>query len=263
MKFRVVRDALSPERPAFAVLALFLLTILYSYPAIFHLSNYLIGGTTDSWQFPWNSFIFREQIAHFSDPYFTDYIYYPVGTSLLLHSYTEFNGFVSVLLSPLCGIIAAHNVAVMLSTFLSGIGTYLLARRITNHSVASLFAAVAFAFSPFRMISILGHVNFALTQWIPFSIWAFLRMGEEPRTRNSFLTALMVALTCYSNYYYGIFLAVAFCLILLFGTWRFPRWRSPKLLTHLLLAGFFTAILLAPIELRVYRDYREGNCLPV
>lgn len=237
---------------------LFLLTIIYSYPAIFHLSDRMIGGTADAYQFPWNSFVFREQILHLKDPYFTDYIFYPVGTSLLLHSYTEFNSILSLAITPLLGYMAAYNISVLLSTFLTAVGMYLLAKKIIHHSMASLFAAVAFAFAPFRIVSLFGHINFALIQWIPFSFWALCKLAEKPRPRAAFLTALFVALTCYSNYYYAIFLAIGIVVVLIYGVWRLPDWRSSRFLLQLPLVGAFLILLLAPIGLHFYRDYTTG-----
>lgn len=262
MNPRAIRNLIQPEHPAFIGIVLFLLTIAYSYPVIFHLSDYMVGGTSDAYQFPWNSFVFREQILHLKDPYFTDYIFYPVGTSLLLHSYTEFNSIVALAMVPVVGYMAAYNIATLLSTFLTAIGMYLLARKIIQNSFAALFASVAFAFAPFRIISLFGHINFALTQWIPFSFWALCKLGETPRARAAFLTALFIALTCYSNYYYGIFLAIAFVLILIYGVWRVPGWRSRRFLLHLPLVGAFLILLMAPIGLHFYRDYTSGAVYP-
>ena len=244
------------EHHGFAAGFLLLLTLVYTYPAVFQLSTHLLGGIhSDAWQWPWNIFIFREQVIHGQDPYYTNYLYYPVGTSLLFHTYTEFNGALGLVLHPFLNDIAITNVASLLATFLSAFGTYLLARRLTGNASASIFAAIAFAFCPFRTIRMMYHLNLAMTQWIPFTLWAFLRLSEKPGVKNSLLAGLFFALTCYCNYPYGIYLAIALFIILACGILLSPLWRSFAFAKACILAGFTALALLFPIPLHLYNDF--------
>ena len=244
------------QDPKFAIIVLFILTLVYSYPIVFHLSDHVIATekNTDIWQFIWNQFVFREQVLHGKDPYFTDYFFHPVGTSLLFHSYTEFNSFFAVLLYPFLNDITIHNLLRLLSTFLTGVGMYLLAREVTRNSIASLFAAIAFAFCPFRMLRPFGHINFESTQWLPFALWAFIRMADTKRTLYALLTGLFFALAYYCDQYYVIFLALSFLLILAYGIWRFSEWRTYRLAILLLLAGAFALLFLFPVTVRFFHE---------
>lgn len=142
--FNVFRRIL--EKPWTAAVVLLFLTLIYTYPIVFHLSTDVIAEkeSTDVWQFIWNQFIFREQVMHGQDPLFTDYIFHPVGTSLLFHSYSEFNNLIALLFSPFLSDITSHNLVRLLATFLTGIGMYVLAKEVTKSSVAALFAAIAY-----------------------------------------------------------------------------------------------------------------------
>lgn len=241
------------EKPGTAAVILLLLTLIYTYPIVFHLSTHVIAEkeTTDVWLFVWNQFVFAEQVLHGHDPLFTDCIYHPVGTSLLFHSYSEFNNVIALLLRPFLGDITSHNLVRLLATFLTGIGMYVLAKEVTKNSIAALFAAIAFAFCPFRMIRPFGHINFESTEWLPFEFWALLRLGDTRRLRYVFLMGLFFALTYYCNPHYAIFLILAFALILAYGIWRFSDWRSFRFLNLVLLAGALAIVLLLPIILHL------------
>jgi hypothetical protein len=247
------------ENPLVAASLLLLLTFLFSYPVPFHLSDRLIGSGMDAWQFPWNNFVFRQQMLRGGDPYYTDFIYAPVGTSLSLHSYTEFNSVIGLLLSPFFNDIAQTNLAIMLSTFLTAFGTWLLVRDLTNNSVAALFAAIAFAFCPFRMVRMAGHVNFAITQWIPLALWSFFRLVNTAKLRYAAALGVFFALAHFSNQYYSVYLILILGILLLTGTWVFPEWRKMILLRNVSLAALVAICCLTPVLIRYYKDHRSGN----
>ncbi|MCI0412534.1 glycosyltransferase family 39 protein [bacterium] len=254
----MVKRKFSLENPTFAALSLLLLTILFSYPAPFHLSDRLIGSGMDAWQFPWNNFVFRQQILGGEDPYYTDSIFFPIGTSLALHSYTEFNSVTGLLFSPFFNDIAQTNLAILLSTFLTAFGTWLLVRDLTKSSVAALFAAIAFAFCPFRMVRMGGHVNFAITQWIPLGLWSFFRLVDTARLRYAAALGFFFALAHYSNQYYSVYLILILGILLLAGMLFLPEWRKITLLRNVLLAAVIGIICLTPILIRFYKDQQAG-----
>ncbi len=257
--WRRLLQAFAPDRAGFAVLVLVVLSLLFTYPTIFQLSTHLIGGTADGWQFPWNSYVFRERILAGKDPYFTDDVFYPLGVSLHLHGYTEFNDVIGLLLSPFFNDVAITNLMVLLATVLSGMGMYVLAKELTGNSLAALFAGIAFAFCPFRMIRLIGHTHMALTQFLPFALWAFFKMGQTLRLRYAFFTALFFALATYCNYYFTIYLIVAFALLLVYGLVRFPAWRSAGFLKLLIVTGTSALVFLFPILLHVLTLLRQGT----
>jgi Dolichyl-phosphate-mannose-protein mannosyltransferase len=246
------------RRLALVIVFFFVLTIFFSWPAVRQLSTHVIGYQGDSWQYPWNIFIFREAVLKGENPYYTDYIYYPVGTSLLLHNYTEFNDVIGLILSPFFNDIACSNLGILLATFLTGLGTYLLTKHITGSTSGALFAGIAFAFCPNRMFRSLGQVHMALTEWIPFTLWAFLKLAETQKWKYAVLTALFYSLACYCNYYFGVYLILALLLILLFGIIRFPAWRSPSFFGKLAVSGILVFFFLSPIMYRIYLDHQQG-----
>jgi hypothetical protein len=242
-----------------SIVLLFLITILYSYPVPLHISDKLIGGGADAWQFPWNNYTFRHQVMAGKNPYYTDIIFAPVGTSLSLHSYTEFNSAASLLLSPFLNDVAQTNLMILLSTFLTAAGTFLLVRHVTKSSVAALFSAIAFTFCPFRLVRMGGHVNFALTQWLPLAIWSFLRLMESSRWRYALALGISVALAHYSNQYYSVYLILILAVLLITVLIFIPESRKWITLRKIFISSLVALICLSPLLFRYLKDFKAGD----
>lgn len=244
-------------------IAFFFLTIGFSYPAIVQLSTHAIGYQGDIWQYPLNLFFFRERILEGRDPYYTDFIFHPAGTSLLLHNYTELHDAVALLLHPILNDLAASNFLILASTFLTAIGTYKLALELYPNRLGAAFAAIAFAFCPNRMFRTFSQVHMALTQWFPFAFYSLLKLARAsgaklPATRYVWLIAIFSVLTCYTNYYFAVYLAIAIALILLSGMALVHEWRTWLLWKRLLLTAAIAVVLLAPIARRFWIDQHEN-----
>ncbi len=67
-----------------------------------------------------------------------------------------------------------YNLAFIASFVQAGAGMYLLARALTGRRDAAVLAALAYAFTPFR-IAHLAHLQWLMTGWLPLSLWALHR----------------------------------------------------------------------------------------
>ncbi|MDB5255316.1 MAG: hypothetical protein JWM14_11 [Chitinophagaceae bacterium] len=182
--------------------------IIYTYPLVnvfsTHVSGYE-GG--DSAQYLWNIFIFRDNLVHQQPLFYTNYICYPLGTDLLLHTYTPIvNVFALLFKNPY----VAVNVMTYLQFVLSGIGAYLLSKKLTQHITWSLFTGFMFAFGSYKMANYATHLNLILTAPIPFYILCFIntfRFSETSRLpvlySIPYLLLSIVLLICsfFSDYY--------------------------------------------------------------
>ena len=64
--------------------AYLLLTILMTWPTVLHLTDGIPGDGFDGWQNYWNLWWVKEALLVLgTSPYFTDYLYPPIGTNLL------------------------------------------------------------------------------------------------------------------------------------------------------------------------------------
>lgn len=244
-----------PHAPA--ILVFLLLTVGFSYPAFLHLGTRVIGNQGDSWQYPLNLFFFRERLAEGKDPYYTDYVFHPPGTSLLLHNYTELHDVVGLALHPLLNDLATSNLLLLASTFLTAIGVYKLAYEMCGNRAGAAFAAIGFAFCPNRMFRTFSQAHMALTEWLPFAMWSFLKLAETRDRRYLLLTVLFSVLTCYTNYYFAVYLAIAFLAMLLFGMIVSKEWRSMKFFRMLAVTAALALLFLTPITWRFWVDHQE------
>ncbi|GAB3827403.1 hypothetical protein [Hymenobacter jeollabukensis] len=213
------------------------LFVLFSWPLAAHFSTAYLGRPgNDANQYVWNAYNFHRQVLAGHNPFFTDLLLYPRGTSLVMHTYTPVIGLLNV---PLGHEILAVNVALLLSFTLSGVGAYRLCRRWVDNPVLCLLAGVLFAFSGYKLAHLPDHYHLLLTAPAPFYLYAFLeafrfREGRfVPQVRRWGQVGLCAALgiiTLLSDYYtlFGLLyfsLGYALYYRLRLGSinWRRPR----------------------------------------
>jgi hypothetical protein len=121
--------------------------------------------------------VHRALLVERVSPYWTDWINWPSGVILLLHSLALSVVAPWVWLAQWCpgptGAVRAHNAAVLSSFVLTGVGVYALAARESGSRLAALVAAIPFCFSAQRFF-LIGRLDLLGTQWVVFFVVAFL-----------------------------------------------------------------------------------------
>ena len=116
--------------PSSFILLYALLAILLSWPLPLHFNTQLPGSPTwafDESTFVWNLWYFRHALLDLhTNPLHTNLIFYPLGIDLILYTYNLYNALVALPLEMVLGLPATSNVLFLLSTVLSGYGTFLL-----------------------------------------------------------------------------------------------------------------------------------------
>jgi hypothetical protein len=92
-----------------------LLTIGLTWPLIIQMSTHLAGDDVDAWLNPWATWWTHKVLSEGLDFYYTDYLFYPQGVSLVFHSFSHVNTVLALILEPLTGAIVAHNVTTLLA----------------------------------------------------------------------------------------------------------------------------------------------------
>lgn len=212
--------------------------IIFTWPLEAHFtSSFLAEPGSDAGLFIWNVWHFDHAVTTGSNPFFTDWMFFPQGTSLILHTYTPVLGLLGLLVrSP----VLAVNIGLLLSAAASGTGAYMLARRWVRSPVLALLAGFVFAYSPFKLQRLSQHVNLELTATVPFYVLAFLQAFEFvegrwwPRVRSWKAVAACAGLgilTLLSDYYvlFGLLyfsLAYAAWFGLGLGRIQWRTWRT-------------------------------------
>jgi hypothetical protein len=247
-----------------------ILTLFVTYPAIVRLDSHYIGAGSDLWIFPWNDWWIRKCLLECRNPFYTTWMFYPEGVSLVYHNFAWLNTMVWLPLSPLVGPIAAYNLIFILNLALGGIGMYALARYLVGRSPvgasalagnrgAAFLAGLIFAFWPFRLAHY-NHPNMISTGWVPlFLLYLIRTVREEQRPRNGLLTGVFLGLTGLARWLH-LALAVILAALYLGYSLLFERQRWEKrTFAALALAGLVAALIIAPFAAPLAVDQVRGG----
>jgi len=225
------------------VLSLYsILTLILLYPfSVLNMNTQLIGFGGDAFQSLWDLWWVRHSVLSFANPYVTNYIFYPIGTDLYVHSLSPAAGFFTIPFQLAFGTVFSYNLLVILSFVLAGYGAYRLAYHFTADKKASFFSGLVFGFSAYHFARAWGHLNLVSIQWIPFYVLFLFKMRNETSLKNVFLAVFFLVLTAlWADLQYIVFLGL-FTLMLLVYDLLSKREKIGKFLLRL---GIMTAAFL-------------------
>src|SRR5688500_14842991 len=204
----------------FSILFFLVLALAWTWPLVTRLSWRIPHDPGDpllnTWILWWNT-----QALPFTETWWSPPVFYPMRGSFAL---SEHLAGIALFTAPLklLGVnpIAAYNVALILSSWLSGWFAFLLGRKLTGSTGAGVLAGVAFGFAPYRA-SQLSHLQVLTAQWMPLALFAMHTYLDDRRRRWLVLFAAAWLLQALSNGYYLLFFPM---LIVLWLAW-FIDWR--------------------------------------
>lgn len=185
-----------------------------TWPLALQMTTAVPGNGFDTWQNMWNMWWLREALLTGSNPYFTPYLYYPHGASLLLQTLNPINFIISLPVHALFGLVVAYNFVVIFSLTMSGYTTFLLARAVLAETDlpsaaqrrAALVGGVAFAFSGYLLAQIMGSHTHMLAAWpLPLAVLALWYAARSQRPWQIALAGLLIALTLLADWQYLLF----------------------------------------------------------
>jgi Predicted membrane protein (DUF2079) len=198
-----------------------------TWPLPLHFQTHLLGDTSgDLGVYVWNLWIFRhELVEHGHLPFSTDHLFaYTGGLDFALHNYTPLAGLFGVPLMGWLGLVGTFNVILLAFIALSGLGVFVLARRLGIADAAAWCAGALFIASPAMTARGSEHFSLITAAPLPLFIWALLRELDTKRIRDAALVGVLAAVATYSDAYYGIY-----CMLIgaFFVIQRFVRveWR--------------------------------------
>lgn len=244
-----------------ALLGYVLLAVAVTWPLAEQVTTHFAGDDVDVWMNQWADWwtekALRERLAF----YYTDYLFYPQGTSLVFHSFTHVNTAISLLLAPLIGHLAAYNITIYLAYVLSGFGMYLLVEYLTGCRAAAFVAGLVFAFHPYHIYESV-HPVLVTTQWIPLFVLALIRMLRETgsrRFKHLLLAALWFVLNALSSWHLMTFLAVWIALYLVYGSlFERTEW-APGASRYLLLLSVIIGLAMLPLLWPILREHLTAD----
>ena len=228
------------------------LTLVFAYPVSVHPATLRldtgIDGDLGWYLLSWDTHAF----LHRPWAIFDANIYHPSRFTL---AYGENIIGLALLAAPviwLTGSAPMGSTFVSLSAcFISGLGAYVLARRLRASVIAAIVAGIIFECAPPHFFRI-GQITLAAIGWIPFALASMHAYMEEGRPRDLRLAAACVTLQVLSSGHGAVFIVVS---LLLYGLWRWLLGDPIALVRRLLDLGIPGVLLLLPAALS-YLPYR-------
>jgi hypothetical protein len=184
------------------------------------MSSSFFADMGDGLQSVWNIWWLNTAVTELhTSPWYTTYLNFPQGTSLLSHTLNPFNGFLAIFLLPFFTLIETYNLIVVFSFVMGGYTSFLLARSVTRSYGGSLLAGFIFTFSPYHFAHAQGHLQLVSLEWIPLFILLFRQLLLQPRLFTALgagVTLFAVLLCDYYYFFYSCLAAVGIALWLLF-----------------------------------------------
>jgi hypothetical protein len=186
-------------------------TVIFFWQWMPYLTSALIGPPEDNMQDFWNTWY--AAIARNTDHFFfTDLIRFPEGTPLYYHSFAYPKVFTIALLSKVIGadmtsLILLHNLSLLISFPLAGIGAFHLARYLTANTAGALLGGFLFAFNPSHVEHVMHHAHVSSIEFIPFFMLTYLMTIERKSLLFLLLTIVLYALNALSCWYYLFYIA--------------------------------------------------------
>jgi hypothetical protein len=221
-----------------------------TWPLVTDLSHSIYGAPGD----PYGTLAyFRELIEHHYNPFLPGTISQfgapagvPISWPRNLASAPELATLYS--LSVIFGAIPAYDIYALAGFTLTGVITFLFARRLTGNSWAALIAGWAFAFYPFADINGRGHPDNIQGWLLVLAVWRMVELMWHPTRRNGLLAGLAVTLCMWWSPYFILFggvLYVTVTLVALVSAWRGGGLRSvlmPQLIAALVVCVFLAGL---------------------
>ncbi|ACL23399.1 hypothetical protein [Chloroflexus aggregans] len=194
-----------------AVLLFFLgVTILMTWPLILRIGDSVIGWVGDNFYFVWLIGWIQKSLYALENPLTVPILNYPEGWNLAYNEMTPAMVLIAIPVSMVGGPVLGYNFSILASFVLSGLGMYLWVQRVTKNIFAGVIAGMIFAFAPYRLCHMLGHLNLMGTQWFPFFFMGLDKLLRNPpwSWKNVLTTACFLGLIGLTSQYYLMYTMV-------------------------------------------------------
>ncbi len=141
----------------------------------------------------------------------TNLVYYPIGENLVYHTLAPLTGLIAAPFA-LVSLPFAYNTMFFLGFAFSGLGMYILADYFVKNRYAAFLAGIFFSFSATHIDHALGLLIFTQVEWIPLSLYFFIRMIRDKKPAYAVGLGLSVMLATFMG---TIEQTIMICILLL------------------------------------------------
>ncbi len=249
-----------------AVVALLAAAVL-TWPLVPNLFTQIPGAddNTDAPFYMWCMWRYHTQFHDwFPNPFAdTDLMYRPFGVPVTFTAVIYFYCLVSAPISWLLGLIPAYNFIVLGTFITTAIAVYWLSRHLGLLPPTAAYAALFYAFSPWRVFRVTQHLNLIYTDLLVLYVLLLLvALRRHGHWRKFGIAAgLTVTAAFYCDMSSAVYISIISLVYLAFF-WRPWEQRARGQAMHL--AGMFTiaagmaAVACAPVFYKIHQISQEG-----
>jgi len=197
------------KRAALLTLLFAVLTVVMAAPWSLHPASRVLVDAPDThlyiWTLAWDAHAFATNPLGIFD----SNIYHPLPNTLAYSENLIGSAFIAAPIIWLTGdAMLAMNLVALASCLLSGLGAYLLARRLGLGTMSGVVAGIVFAFAPARFFR-MSQIHLVALQWIPFALAYLHSYFDTGRARDLRIAIAFSVMQVLSGGHGAVFLTVA------------------------------------------------------
>ncbi len=203
------------------------LSFVMTWPLVTRLGSWVVGWTGDNVYYVWLIGWFQQALFDLHiNPLVVPFHNYPYGWPLAYSEITFSNVLLGLPFSLLGGPILGYNAVILLSFVLSGWFVYVWVFEITGSRAAGLVAGTIFAFAPYRLAHLQGHLPLMATQWLALHYYGLycLLAKPESKVKSAVAAALGLGLASLSSMYY-LYMSLVISALFVAGYLVLVNWR--------------------------------------
>ncbi len=224
---------------------------LLTWPAITHFSTHFLADAGDGLNNVWNLWWFDRAVSEMrANPWHTDLLFHPEGTSLVGHTLTPVNGAAAVVLLRFLTLVQTFNLLVIGAFVSTGVTAFWLVYWLVRAYVPSLIGGAAFTFCSYHFAHAEGHLNLVTLQWVPVFFLTWLLTLSTGRRSWAAAAAVALFLVQMSSLYYLLYCVIGGSIVAGWAWWtQRARWplRTRAMLVSLSWFGGLSLLLCGPL----------------
>jgi hypothetical protein len=249
---------------ACVILLFIILSLVMTYPVISKINTHIAGDGGDGLQFTWNLWHVNQVIVNgggIQELYYTNYQFYPKGTTLTFHTLsltnTLFLGFPLMLLTN--NFILIYNLLFLFNFILAGFGMYILIKYLTKDRVISFLVGFAFAFSPFIVARGMGHLNLMSIGWVPLFFLFFIKTLKENKNSNPIFAAIILTFLSLADFYHLLNIFIISLLYFLYALYKKSIIFNKKLIQRAIIFVVLFGLLISPFLAPMIKEFSQNG----
>lgn len=184
----------------------------YPYFEFFGQDIFFFNDPDDAKVYSWNTWHFAHQVKNGTNPFFTDYVFSPVGSSLWMHAYTVWFGLLNILLD---NVPLSINLGIAIQLIVAFTGFYYFAKPLVIRPILAVLVAYISVFNTYVLAKSGVHYNLILIGILPFLLLSIHRLlpvnnGRLSVNKNALFSLVLFLFIAFFMEYYVVFYALAF-----------------------------------------------------